>query len=62
MGAPDTNTIELIRQLQRRIDELEQKVKVLERGKATPGDTNDAKSKQQIEELDQKVKILERRT
>ncbi len=38
--AEDTNTVELIKQLQKRIDELEQKVKVLEQGRtnspATP--------------------------
>jgi phosphate-selective porin OprO/OprP len=60
IGAADTNTIEIIRQLQRRIEELEQKVRVLERGKGPGEETNDAKARQPIQELDQKVKVLER--
>jgi phosphate-selective porin OprO and OprP len=60
IGAADTNTIELIKQLQRRIEELEQKVRTLEGGKAPVAEPSDAKSKQQLQELDQKVKILER--
>ena len=60
IGATDTSTLELIKQLQRRIDELEQKVRTLEGGKAPSEAPSDAKSKQQLQELDQKVKILER--
>ena len=60
LGAEDTNTVELIRQLQKRIDELEQKVRVLESGKSPGQEANDAKAKEHIEALDQKVKILER--
>jgi phosphate-selective porin OprO and OprP len=60
LRAEDTNTVELIKQLQRRIDELEQKVKVLEQGKPSAGATNDTKARQRIEELDQKVQLLER--
>src|ERR1035441_4005336 len=56
----DTNTLELIKQLQRRIEELEQKVKTLEGGKAPPEAPSDAKSQQQIQQLGQEVKILER--
>jgi len=59
-GAADTNTIELIRQMQRRIDELEQKVNALGGGKATSAVPSAPKANQHIEELDQKVKILER--
>jgi phosphate-selective porin OprO and OprP len=54
------DTIELIRQMQRRIEELEQKVKALEHGKEPATEPSDAKSKEQIGELDQKVKILDR--
>ena len=60
IGATDTNTLELIKQLQRRIEELEQKVKTLEGGKAPAEEPAGAKSKEQLQELDQKVKILER--
>src|SRR5262249_42734695 len=58
--AQDTNTTELIKQLQKRIDELEHKVQALEGGKSSVVVTNDAAAQQQIEELDQKVKVLER--
>src|ERR1051325_3066686 len=57
--AQDTNTVELIRQLQRRIGALEQKANALERAKTAETHTNVAKGKE-IEALDQKVKILER--
>ena len=60
IGTTDTNTLELIKQLQRRIEELEQKVKTLEGGKAPAEEPGGAKSKEQLQELDQKVKILER--
>src|SRR5947208_15494038 len=58
--AEDTNTLEIIKQLQRRIDELEQKVKVLEAGKPVEAQATDAQAKQRIADLDQKVKTLER--
>ena len=58
LRAEDTNTVQLIKQLQRRIEELEQKVKALEQGKPS-AETNDVKATQRIEELDQKVKTLE---
>ena len=58
--AADTNTVEIIRQLQRRIEGLEQKVRMLEQGKAPGEETSDAKAKQQLEELGQKVTTLER--
>src|SRR5664279_4337631 len=58
--ADDTNTVELIKQLQKRIEELEQKVQVLERGKGPGLEANDVKAQQHIEALDQKVKVLER--
>jgi phosphate-selective porin OprO/OprP len=56
----DTNTLELIKQLQRRIEELEQKVKGLERGKTPAEAPEGAKEQQHLEALDQKVKALER--
>jgi phosphate-selective porin OprO and OprP len=56
----DTNTLEVIRQLQKRVEELEQKVKSLEASGMQPPVTNTA-TQQGIEELDQKVKILERK-
>src|SRR6266446_906356 len=58
--AQDTNTVELIKQLQKRIEDLEQKVKVLETGKPAEAQATDAQAKQRIADLDQKVKILER--
>ncbi len=61
LWAQDANTAELIKQLQKRIEELEQKVQNLENAKGTSATTNDAQSRQRIEELDQKVKVLERK-
>ena len=60
LRAEDTNTVELIKQLQKRIEELEQKVKVLERGKGPGEEARDAKAEEHLEALDQKVKVLER--
>ena len=60
LRAEDTNTVELIKQLQKRIEELEQKVQVLERGKGPGTEANDAKAQEHLEALDQKVKVLER--
>src|SRR6185369_14077488 len=59
--AQDANTAELIKQLQKRIEELEQKVNALESVKGPGTVTNDTPSKNRIEELNQKVKVLERR-
>src|SRR5678815_5448152 len=58
--AQDANTLEIIKQLQRRIDDLERKVKSLEAGKPAETSGVNEPSKQSHEELDQKVKILER--
>ncbi|PYJ06862.1 MAG: porin [Verrucomicrobia bacterium] len=58
--AEDMNTIELIKQLQRRIEELEQKVKALEGDKQREEQDSAAKAKQRTEELEKKIKILER--
>ena len=55
-GAQDTNTAELIKQLQRRIEELEQKEKALEQPKPPP---QDEQTKQRVEELDKKVQALD---
>lgn len=60
LRAEETNTLEIIKQLQRRVEELEQKVKTLEAPKPPQQGTTDAQSKQRIEELDQQVKILKR--
>src|ERR1035437_9676082 len=57
VGADSVNTVEIIKQLQKRIEELEQKVNALEGGKATNAVAGDAKTKQHIDELDQKVKV-----
>jgi phosphate-selective porin OprO/OprP len=60
LRAEDTNTVELIKQLQRRIDDLEQKVNLLEH-RNVPGEAaSDPKAGERLEALDQKVKILER--
>src|SRR5437868_5837039 len=58
--AQDTNTLELIKQLQKRIDDLENKVRVLEAGKPAEAQAMDRQAKQRIADLDQKVKVLER--
>jgi phosphate-selective porin OprO/OprP len=59
--AQDTNTLELIKQLQQRIDDLEQKVKNLEQEKerAAQVSTNEVKNTQRLEELNQKVNSLQ---
>jgi phosphate-selective porin OprO and OprP len=56
----DTNTVEIIKQLQRRVEELEQRLKALERIPQAVPAPNDEKEKQRIEELNQKVRELER--
>ena len=62
LQAQDTSTAEIIKQLQKRIEELEQKVQVLESSKGNAQlQTNNPQSSQRIEELDQKVKVLERK-
>jgi phosphate-selective porin OprO/OprP len=60
IGATDTNTLELIKQLQRRVEELEKKLRSFEESKAPAEEPGEAKSKQQLQDLDQKVRILER--
>src|ERR1043166_3451481 len=54
----ETNTLELIQKLQRRIEELEQKVKLLEQQPSVK--TNEGNARQRVEDLDKKVEILER--
>jgi phosphate-selective porin OprO/OprP len=56
----ETNTLEIIRQLQRRIEELEKKVKALETNQPSAVTTTNIAGPRRIEELDQKVKVLER--
>ncbi|HLH53563.1 MAG TPA: porin [Verrucomicrobiae bacterium] len=58
--AQDSDTAEIVRQLQRRIEELEQKVKNLETLR-TNGVGSGNVSNEKIEALDQKVKGLERK-
>src|SRR2546426_10252691 len=58
--AQDTNTVEILKRLQKRIEELERKVKDLEGGKQVEAQGADAQAKQRIADLDQKLKILER--
>ena len=57
--AQQTNLEEIVRQLQRRIDELEQKVKTLESGKASGQLPAGEPAKSRLDELDQQVKTLE---
>jgi phosphate-selective porin OprO/OprP len=59
LHAEDTNTVELIKQLQKRIEDLEQKVKTLEQEKGTGAGGPDTQTRQRFEELDQKVKVIE---
>jgi phosphate-selective porin OprO/OprP len=59
-GAEDTDNTDIIKQLQKRIDELEQKVKNLETKQGVDTTTNQAESQRRIEELDQKIKVMER--
>ncbi len=59
LQAEDTNTVELIKQLQKRIDDLENKVKTLEREKGPGVAAPDSQTNQRFEELDQKVKLIE---
>jgi phosphate-selective porin OprO/OprP len=58
--AQDVNNADIIRQLQKKVEELEQKVKVLE-SKGTTGQTNEAGASQRLDALDQQVKLLERK-
>ena len=60
LRAEDTNTVELIKKLQKRIEDLEQKVKLLEHGNGPGEAASDAKARERLEALDQKVKVLER--
>jgi phosphate-selective porin OprO/OprP len=57
LRAQETNTLEIIKQLQKRIEELEQKVKSLENKTEPP--PSEQKTKQRVEELDQQVKSLQ---
>jgi phosphate-selective porin OprO/OprP len=56
----EPQTMEIIKQLQHRIEELEQKVKTLERAPLAGQAQSEDKAKQRVEELDQKIRILER--
>src|SRR6266705_4916189 len=60
LRAENSETTQLIRQLQKRIEELEQKVQALESSKGGNAVTNNIQSNQRIEELDQKLKAMER--
>jgi phosphate-selective porin OprO/OprP len=58
--AQDADTAVVIKELQKRIEELEQKVRNLETTKSQGAPTNDNQTSR-IEALDQKVKVLERK-
>jgi phosphate-selective porin OprO/OprP len=58
LRAEDTNTLEIIRQLQQRIEQLEQKVKTLEATKPPAEPSPDAATRQRVADLDQQVKDL----
>jgi phosphate-selective porin OprO/OprP len=60
--AQQPDTAEIIKQLQKRVEELEEKVRNLEstKGQATQTRTNDAQTQKKIEALDQQVKVLSR--
>src|SRR5258706_10296977 len=60
LSAEDTNTVEIIKQLQRRIDELEQKVKTLESHRQLDEENVEARVKQRAGELEQKLKNAQR--
>ncbi len=60
LRADDTNTLAIIQQLQKRIEELEQKVKTLEQAQAAGPQTNNVAAQERIQELDQQVKVLRR--
>jgi phosphate-selective porin OprO and OprP len=58
--AQQTDTAEMIKQLQRKVDELEQKVKALEGAGPSSAQPNSATPSQRFEAVDQKLKVLER--
>ena len=58
--AEDTNTVELIKQLQQRIDALEKQVRELQTNKEQQEQSIDAKAKQRTDELEQKLNAQER--
>ncbi|HTL57829.1 MAG TPA: porin [Candidatus Limnocylindrales bacterium] len=60
LHADDASTEQLIKQLQKRIEELELKVQALEGTNKPTVSTKDGQSKERMEELEQKVKVLER--
>ena len=60
--AEDTNTLELIRQLQRRIDELEQKVRTLEAGKPPPPAPTDKAGRPPLEQPGEQLKTPQAET
>jgi phosphate-selective porin OprO/OprP len=59
--AQQPDTAEIIKQLQKRVEELEEKVRNLESSKSQGPRTNDAQTQQKIDALDQQVKVLERK-
>src|SRR5215468_1304071 len=60
VSVTDTNALELIKQLQQRVNELEQKLNQLQSNKPPVEIETHTNQQQQIEELDQQVKILKR--
>ncbi len=59
LRAEDTNTVELIQRLEKRIEELEQKVKALERDRPGAGQSTNAPAQQRPEAVEQMPKGLE---
>ncbi len=60
LRAEDINTVELIKRLERRIEELEQKVKTLERTVPDSQRGTNAQTEQRLEAVEQQAKSLER--
>ncbi len=60
LRAEDTNTVELIKKLQRRIEDLEKKVESLEHGNVPGKSASESNPSERLETLDQKVNDLER--
>jgi phosphate-selective porin OprO/OprP len=58
-AAEDTNTLEIIKQLQKRIEDLEQKVKVLESEKQATQQASEARLKQESKEIEHRFKNLQ---
>src|SRR5258708_21911558 len=58
--AQQTDTSDVIQKLQKKVEELEQKVKALESNGSSAAQTNGASAIQRLDAVDQKLKVLER--